>query len=100
MASRFFTEFAFTQKFKKTRTLIENLSFKNIVTVIYLVMFVVMTVAVWWHAGGDRRYRTVFAVVLGIFWPVPAAILIFLWIQAMLNAIADWIDRFNEGHKL
>lgn len=80
--------------------MIENLSFKDIITVIYLVMFVVMTVAIWWHAGGDRRYRTIFAVVLGIFWPVPAAILIYLWIQAMLNAIADWIDRFNEGHKL
>ena len=80
--------------------MIENLSFKNIVTVIYLVMFVVMTVAVWWHAGGDRRYRTVFAVVLGIFWPLPAAILIYLWIQAMLNSIANFIERFNEGHKL
>lgn len=80
--------------------MIENLSFKDIITVIYLVMFVVMTIAVWLHAGGDRRYRTIFAVVLGIFWPLPAAILIFLWFQAMLNAIADWIDRFNEGHKL
>ena len=80
--------------------MIENLSFKDIITVIYLVMLVVMTVAIWLHAGGDRRYRTIFAVVLGIFWPVPAAILIYLWIQAMLNAIADWIDRFNEGHKL
>ena len=80
--------------------MIENLSFKNIVTVIYLVMFVVMTVAVWLHAGGDRRYRTVFVVVLGLFWPLPAAILIFLWIQAMLNSIANFIERFNEGHKL
>ena len=100
MASRFFGNFTSTQKLKKTRTMIENLSFKNIVTVIYLVMFVVMTVAVWWHAGGDRRYRTVFAVVLGIFWPLPAAILIYLWIQAMLNSIANFIERFNEGHKL
>ena len=100
MASRFFGNFTSTQKLKKTRTMIENLSFKNIVTVIYLVMFVVMTVAVWWHAGGDRRYRTVFAVVLGLFWPLPAAILIYLWIQAMLNSIANFIERFNEGHKL
>ena len=80
--------------------MIENLSFKNIVTVIYLVMFVVMTVAVWWHAGGDRRYRTVFAVVLGMFWPVPAAIFIYLWIHAMLNSLVECIERFNEGHKL
>ena len=80
--------------------MIENLSFKEIATIIYLVMFVVMTALVWWHAGGDRRYRTVFAVVLGLFWPLPAAILIFLWIQAMLNSIANFIDRFNEGHKL
>ena len=100
MASRIFGNFTSTQKLKKARTMIENLSFKDIVTVIYLVMLVVMTIAVWWHAGGDRRYRTIFAVVLGIFWPLPAAILIYLWLQAMLNAIADWIDRFNEGHKL
>jgi uncharacterized oligopeptide transporter (OPT) family protein len=76
--------------------MIENLSFKDIVTVIYLVMFVVMTAAVWWHAGGDRRYRTAFAVVLGIFWPLPAAILIFLWIQAMLNSFANWLERFKD----
>ena len=79
--------------------MIPNLSFKDIATVIYLVMFVVMTVAVWWHAGGDRRYRTVFAVVLGIFWPIPAAILIYLWIQAILNTIAEHIERFNDWHR-
>ena len=95
MASRIFSKFAFTTKLKKARTMI-----KDVLIIIYLVMFVVMTVAVWLHAGGDRRYRTVFAVVLGLFWPLPAAILIFLWFQAMLNAIADFIDRFNEGHKL
>ena len=95
MASCIFTKFAFTTKLKKARTMI-----KDVLIIIYLVMFVVMTVAVWLHAGGDRRYRTVFAVVLGLFWPLPAAILIFLWFQAMLNAIADFIDRFNEGHKL
>ena len=95
MASRIFGNFTSTQKLKKARTMI-----KDVLIIIYLVMFVVMTVAVWLHAGGDRRYRTVFAVVLGLFWPLPAAILIFLWFQAMLNAIADWIDRFNEGHKL
>ena len=71
---------------------------KDVLIIIYLVMFVVMTAAVWWHAGGDRRYRTVFAVVLGLSWPLPA-ILIFYG-SAMLNAIADFIDRFNEGHKL
>ena len=95
MASRIFTKFAFTQKLKKARTMI-----KDILVIIYLVMFVVMTVAVWLHAGGDRRYRTVFAVVLGLFWPLPAAILIYLWIQAALNSIANFIERFNEGHKL
>ena len=96
MASRFFGNFTSTQKLKKARTM----TFKDIFIIIYLVMLVVMTVAIWLHAGGDRRYRTIFAVVLGIFWPVPAAILIYLWLQAMINAIADWIDRFNEGHKL
>ena len=95
MASRIFGNFTSTTKLKKARTMI-----KDVLIIIYLVMFVVMTVAVWLHAGGDRRYRTVFAVVLGLFWPLPAAILIFLWLQAMLNAIADFIDRFNEGHKL
>lgn len=80
--------------------MIENLSFKDIITVIYLVMFVVMTDAVWWHAGGDRRYRTVFAIILGLIWPLPAAILIYLWIQAMLNSIANFIERFNEYHRL
>ena len=73
---------------------------KDVLIIIYLVMFVVLTVGIWWHAGGDRRYRTIFAVMLGLCRPLPAAILINLWIQAMLNAIADWIDRFNEGHKL
>ena len=95
MASRIFGNFTSTQKLKKARIMI-----KDVLIIIYLVMFVVMTAAVWLHAGGDRRYRTVFAVVLGLFWPLPAAILIFLWFQAMLNAIADFIDRFNEGHKL
>jgi len=92
LASRFFREFTFTQKLKKARTM----TFKDILIIIYLVMFVVMTAAVWWHAGGDRRYRTVFAVVLGIFWPLPAAILIFLWIQAMLNSFANWLERFKD----
>ena len=95
MASRIFAKFAFTQKLKKARIMI-----KDVLIIFYLVMFVVMTVAIWLHAGGDRRCRTVFAVVLGLFWPLPAAILIFLWLQAMLTAIADWIDRFNEAHKL
>lgn len=80
--------------------MIENLSFKDIITVIYLVMFIVMTAAVWWHAGGDRRYRTVFAIILGLIWPLPAAILIYLWIQAMLNSIANFIERFNDYHRL
>ena len=87
--------FSCTHKLKIARTMI-----KDVLIIIYLVMFVVMTAAVWLHAGGDRRYRTMFAVVLGLFWPLPAAILIFLWFQAMLNSIADFIDRFNEGHKL
>ena len=95
MASRIFGNFTSTQKLKKARTMI-----KDVLIIIYLVMFVVKTVAVWLHAGGDRRYRTIFALVLGLFWPLPAAILIFLWFQAMLNTIADFIDRFNEGHKL
>ena len=73
---------------------------KDVLIIIYLVLFVVMTVAVGLHAGGDRRYRTVFAIILGLIWPLPAAILIYLWIQAMLNGVANFIERFNEGHKL
>ena len=73
---------------------------KDVLIIIYLVLFVVMTVAVWLHAGGDRRYRTVFAIILGLIWPLPAAILIYLWIHALFNSVANFIERFNEGHKL
>jgi uncharacterized membrane protein len=69
------------------------MTFKDIFIIIYLVMFVVMTVAIWLHAGGDRRYRTLFSVVLGLFWPLPAAILLYLYIHAMLNSIINWFDR-------
>lgn len=75
---------------------LQGVTFKDAAIVVYLVMFVVMAVLVWLHVGGDRRYRTIFAVVLGIFWPLPAAILIYLWIHAMFNAIADWLERFKD----
>ena len=72
------------------------MTFKDIFIIIYLVMLVVMTVAIWLHAGGDRRYRTLFAVVLGLFWPLPAAILVYFYIHAMLNSIINWFDKtFN-----
>ena len=76
--------------------MIETVEFKDVAVVIYLVMFVVTTVIVWLHAGGDRRYRTLFAVVLGLFWPLPAAILVYLYIHAMLNSMINWFDKtFN-----
>ena len=75
---------------------LQNVTFKDAAIVIYLVMFLVMAVAVWWHAGGDRRYRTLFSVVLGLFWPLPAAILVYLYIHAMLNSIINWFYKtFN-----
>lgn len=75
---------------------LQDVTFKDAAIVIYLVMFVVMAACIWWHAGGDRRYRTLFAVVLGLFWPLPAAILVYLYIHAMLNSIINWFDKtFN-----
>lgn len=72
---------------------LQGVTFKDAAIVVYLVMFVVMAVLVWLHVGGDRRYRTVFAVVLGLFWPLPAAILMYLYIHGMLNSIINWFDR-------
>jgi hypothetical protein len=75
---------------------LQGVTFKDAAIVIYLVMFVVMAALVWVHAGGDRRYRTLFSVVLGLFWPLPVAILIYLYIHGMLNSIINWFDRnFN-----
>ncbi len=76
--------------------MIETVEFKDVAVVIYLVMFVITAVCVWLHAGGDRRYRTLFAVVLGLFWPLPAAILVYLYIHAMLNSMINWFYKtFN-----
>lgn len=75
---------------------LQDVTFKDAAIVIYLVMFVITAVCIWWHAGGDRRYRATLSIVLGMFWPLPAAILIYLYIHGMLNSIIKWFDRnFN-----
>ena len=88
MASRIFAEFTSTKEPKKARAMI-----KYVLIIIYWVMFVIMAVAVWWHAGGQKYYRTMFAIILGLFWPIPAAILFYMWIESMMNMMLNWFDR-------
>ena len=38
-------------------------------------------------------YRLIVSCIVGAFWPIPACILVFLWIEGIITDIANWIQN-------
>lgn len=74
-------------KQKKTMTTLETL------TVIYLVMVVIAAFVVYDHISNPRCYRIAFSIIVGLLWPIPAALFLMLWVE---SAIVDIIDFFRN----
>ena len=48
---------------------------------------------VYWRLANPWQYRAFFSAVFGLFWPLPAAVLIFLFIEGTLMDIIDWFRK-------
>lgn len=38
-------------------------------------------------------YRVLFSCILGVFWPIPVAIGIIIWIEGLIIDFADWVSK-------
>jgi len=65
----------------------------EILTVIYLVMVVIAAFLVYDHISNPRCYRIAFSIIVGLLWPIPAALFLMLWIE---GAIVEIIDFFRD----
>ena len=63
------------------------------ITIAYLVMAIITALVAYDHLANPRFYRAVCSIVAGVFWPIPVAIFVLLWIE---NAIKYIIDYFNR----
>lgn len=65
----------------------------EILTVIYLVMTVIAAFVVYDHISNPRCYRVTFSIIVGLLWPIPAALFLMLWVE---GAIVEIIDFFRD----
>ena len=62
-------------------------------TIIYLVMVVIAAFVVYDHISNPRCYRITFSIIVGLLWPIPAALFLMLWVE---GAIVEIIDFFRD----
>ena len=69
------------------------LQVKDYVIIAYLVAAIITAWYAWSKLRDPKIYRFVLSIIIGVFWPIPAAILIWLWLEGAVIDIANWIER-------
>ena len=92
MASRFFTIGAFTlsnEKLKRER----KMTTEATLATIYLVAALMMASFCWSRLRDPWYYRLICSIVVGAFWPIPACLILFLYLEGLVIDIAKWIEK-------
>lgn len=66
---------------------------EEIITTIYLVAALMMTTFCWSRLRDPWYYRLICSVVVGAFWPIPACLIVFLYLEGVVVDIAKWLDN-------
>lgn len=59
----------------------------------YFAVSAIAAFLVYWRLANPRLYRVIFSVIFGLCWPLPAAVLVFLFIEGTLMDIIDWFRK-------
>lgn len=71
-----------------------TLGFKDCAIIAYLVGLVIFFAAAYQRLSKPTSYRLLFSAIIGIIWPLPAAMLVVLAIEALLQKLRE---AFNNG---
>lgn len=63
------------------------------VIIAYLVAAIITAWYAWSKLRDPKIYRLVLSVIIGVFWPIPAFMMLWLWLEGAIIDIACWIDR-------
>ena len=66
-----------------------NLLFKDYAIIAYLVGLVIFFTAAYQRLSKPTSYRLLFSAIIGIIWPLPAALLVVLAIEALLQKLKE-----------
>ena len=58
-----------------------------------MVIAVVTALVIASKLGGSQSYRMFFSCVAGVFWPIPAALLLWLYIEDTIITLVDYITK-------
>ena len=65
---------------------------KSYIIIAYLVMFVVTVAYVFSKLGGHKGYRLLCSVIAGVFWPIPAIMAAWLFVEGMMFSLINWFE--------
>lgn len=65
------------------------LCFKDYAIIAYLVGLVIFFLVAFRHLAKPTTYRVLFSVIIGIIWPLPAALLVVMAIEALLQKLRE-----------
>ena len=66
-----------------------TLGFKDYAIIAYLVGLVIFFFLAFRHLAKPTTYRVIFSAIIGIIWPLPAALLVILAIEALLQKLRE-----------
>lgn len=66
-----------------------TLGFKDYAIIAYLVGLVIFFAAAYQRLSKPTSYRLLFSAIIGIIWPLPAALLVVLAIEALLQKLRE-----------
>lgn len=65
----------------------------QILITVYLVMLIITIAIVYSRLGGDRRYRFIVSLVLGIVWIIPVALFLIISVEGLIFDLINWLER-------
>ena len=63
------------------------------ISIAYMVMAVVIAVVIASKLGGPQSYRVFFSIIAGVFWPIPAALALWLYIEGTIINIVNYLTK-------
>ena len=69
------------------------MSTRDYIIIAYLVMVIITALVAYIHLANPRIYRAVCSIVAGVFWPIPAALLLWLYIEGIIVTLVDYITK-------
>ena len=63
------------------------------VIIAYLVASIITAWYAWSKLRDPKIYRLVLSVIIGVFWPIPAFMMLWLWLEGAIIDIANWISN-------